>query len=106
MLLLTDHYILNMSENEEYAPNIMSQSADELIDIANETVESNTITRRTLSTQTKNMDISSENTNVGYYHDYQQIIKQEEYIFISMLILILLTYGFTTTVSFALLLFK
>ena len=95
-----------MSEHEEYAPNIMSQSADELIDIANETVESNTITRRTLSTQTKNMDISSENTNVGYYHDYQQMIKQDEYVFISILSILLLTYIFTTTISFAMLLFK
>ena len=50
-----------MSENEEYMPNIVSLSTDELIDIANETVETNTITRRTLSTQTNNLDISSEN---------------------------------------------
>lgn len=94
-----------MSENEEYMPN-MSQYVDELLDIANETVESNTITRRTLSTQTDNLDISSENTTHEYFHAYQQMIKQEEYIFISMIIFVLLTYGFTTTLSFALLLFK
>lgn len=94
-----------MSENEEYMPN-MSQCVDELLDIANETVESNTITRRTLSTQTDNLDISSENTTHEYFNAYQQVIKQEEYVFISMIIFVLLTYGFTTTISFAMLFFK
>lgn len=95
-----------MSENEEYMPNIVSLSTDELIDIANETVETNTITRRTLSTQTDNLDISSENATNDYSHNYQQIIKQDEYLYISMIIFVLLTYGLSTTVSFALLLFK
>ena len=95
-----------MSEYEEYIPNVMSQNADELIDITNEIVEPNTVTRRTLSTQTYNSSTPSENTIVGHSHNYQQIIKQEEYIFISIIIIVLLIYGFTTTASFALLLFK
>jgi hypothetical protein len=95
-----------MSENEEYIPNDMSQNADELISIANETIETKTITRRTLSTQTDKLDISSEDTTSSYSYDYQKVIKSNEILFISIITAVLLTYRFTTIVSFLLFFFN